>query len=266
MPTTKPSSDGNVVLNPVAAIPDTRHSFPVVGIGASAGGLEAASILFKELSPRLGMAFVLVLHLDPARESAVTEILARVTPMPVVQAKEGMRWNAITLCHPPNCEMTIDQGVLHLQSRVVERSPPTPPSILSCGRWRSVAGVPPSGSSFPEPLRTAPWVLPRSKEKQASRLPRNQPPPSTTACRRARSPQAVSTSSWIPRALLRKSHASDSILTSPACSRMTVPAMARLAIWNRYSGCCAGDNSRFLRLQSADDPAPHSAPDDTQED
>src|ERR1700689_3874594 len=71
--------------------PARSYRFPIVGIGASAGGLEAATSMFKELSPVLGIAYVLVLHLDPARESAVTEILARVTSMPVVQVKEGMR-------------------------------------------------------------------------------------------------------------------------------------------------------------------------------
>src|ERR1700678_2147314 len=88
--------------------PGRAHRFPIVGIGASAGGLEAATTLFKELSPVLGMAYVLVLHLDPARESAVTEILGRATRMPVLQVKEGMR---VTPDHvyviPPNCEMTI---------------------------------------------------------------------------------------------------------------------------------------------------------------
>src|ERR1700691_3958270 len=75
----------------VGAGPDRSHRFPIVGIGASAGGLEAATTMFKELSPALGMAYVLVLHLDPARESAVTEILARATRMPVLQVEAGMR-------------------------------------------------------------------------------------------------------------------------------------------------------------------------------
>jgi two-component system CheB/CheR fusion protein len=126
MPARKPSSDGNVASNPMVAVSDAAsdaaHPFPVVGIGASAGGLEAASIFFKELSPRLGMAYVLVLHLDPARESAVTEILARVTSMPAVQVKEGLRVEPDHVyVIPPNCEMTIERGVLHLHSRVVER-------------------------------------------------------------------------------------------------------------------------------------------------
>jgi two-component system CheB/CheR fusion protein len=103
--------------------PARSYRFPIVGIGASAGGLEAATTMFKELSPALGMAYVLVLHLDPARESAVTEILARATRMPVLQVKEGMR---VTPDHvyviPPNCEMTIAEWVLHLGSRQERRS------------------------------------------------------------------------------------------------------------------------------------------------
>ncbi len=103
--------------------PALSHRFPIVGIGASAGGLEAATAMFKELSPVLGMAYVLVLHLDPARESAVTEILARATRMPVVQVQEGMR---IEPDHvyviPPNCEMTIAESVLHLGARQERRS------------------------------------------------------------------------------------------------------------------------------------------------
>src|ERR1700733_1802341 len=103
--------------------PDRAQRFPIVGIGASAGGLEAATTMFKELSPTLGMAYVLVLHLDPARESAVTEIMARATRMAVVQVKEGMR---VTPDHvyviPPNCELTIEDWVLHLGSRQERRS------------------------------------------------------------------------------------------------------------------------------------------------
>ena len=79
--------------------------------------------MFKELSPALGMAYVLVLHLDPARESAVTEILARATRMPVLQVKDGMR---VMPDHvyviPPNCEMTIAEWVLHLGRRQERRS------------------------------------------------------------------------------------------------------------------------------------------------
>ena len=97
--------------------------FPIVGIGASAGGLEAATTLFKELPADLGVAYVLVLHLDPARESALTEILGRTTHMPVVQVTNGMpvvpdRIYVI----PPNHDMTIADRTLHLHDREERRS------------------------------------------------------------------------------------------------------------------------------------------------
>src|SRR5262245_6771756 len=65
-------------------------SFPIVGIGASAGGLEAMSQLLKTLPGETGMAFVLVQHLDPTHESALTSLLSRLTAMAVCEAKNNM--------------------------------------------------------------------------------------------------------------------------------------------------------------------------------
>jgi two-component system CheB/CheR fusion protein len=97
--------------------------FPVVGIGASAGGLEAVASLLKELPTPLGIAYVLVLHLDPARESKLSEILGRSTPIPVLQAQDGMRVEPDHVyVIPPNCDMTIDHWVLHLRDREPHRS------------------------------------------------------------------------------------------------------------------------------------------------
>src|SRR4051812_2988328 len=62
--------------------------FPIVGVGASAGGVEALSGLFKKIPPRPGMAFVVVTHLNPARESLLHEILGRYTDMPVSVAAD----------------------------------------------------------------------------------------------------------------------------------------------------------------------------------
>ena len=59
---------------------------PVIGIGASAGGLEAFEAFFRACPVDTGMAFVLVPHLDPGHESLLTEILQRSTTMPVAQA------------------------------------------------------------------------------------------------------------------------------------------------------------------------------------
>ena len=64
-------------------VPETAAAaFPIVGIGASAGGLEAFEQFFRACPADAGMAFVLVPHLDPGHESLLTEILQRSTAMP----------------------------------------------------------------------------------------------------------------------------------------------------------------------------------------
>jgi chemotaxis response regulator CheB len=62
--------------------PRAAESFPIVGIGASAGGLEAFSALLKHLPLDTGMGFVLVQHLDPVHDSALTQLLGRATSLP----------------------------------------------------------------------------------------------------------------------------------------------------------------------------------------
>ncbi len=99
--------------------PDGRtYPFPIVGIGASAGGLEAMSALFKNLQSDLGMAYILVPHLNPQRESAVSQILARTTTMPVVQIEDGMtvERNHVYVI-PPNCELGISDTRLETTRR-----------------------------------------------------------------------------------------------------------------------------------------------------
>jgi len=90
----------------------------VVGIGASAGGLEAFRQLLEHLPTDTGMAFVLVSHLDPTHKSILTELLARRTKLPVTEVSDGMRVepnNVYVL--PPNTSMAIAEGILHLQPR-----------------------------------------------------------------------------------------------------------------------------------------------------
>ena len=74
---------------PTPEIVDPAIEFPVVGIGASAGGLEALTEMFHHTPDETGMAFVLVLHLDPNHESLMAELLSRKTQMKVRQIKDG---------------------------------------------------------------------------------------------------------------------------------------------------------------------------------
>jgi two-component system CheB/CheR fusion protein len=94
--------------------------FPVVGIGASAGGLEAFSELLRYLPEKTGMAFVLVQHLDPKHDSVLQEILARTTKIPVTEVVQGA---VVQPDHayviPANKNLTIKNGILQLGSRVM---------------------------------------------------------------------------------------------------------------------------------------------------
>jgi two-component system CheB/CheR fusion protein len=96
----------------------TKESFPVVGIGASAGGLEAFTKLLQHLPNDTGMAFVLVQHLDPTHASALTEILSRATAMLVTEVRDGMRVepNHVYVI-PPNTNMAILHDLLSLMPR-----------------------------------------------------------------------------------------------------------------------------------------------------
>ncbi len=96
------------------AKPDTQ-GFPIVGLGASAGGLEAFEQFFRQMPPDSGMAFVVVSHLDPSHASILTEILQRSTRMSVIEAQDQMKVNVNGVyVIPPNRDMAIFHGVLQL--------------------------------------------------------------------------------------------------------------------------------------------------------
>jgi len=92
-----------------------ESGFPIVGIGASAGGLEALELFLANVSAGSGMAFVIVQHLDPTRKGMLVELLRRSTSMPVLQVKDRTRVkpNCVYVI-PPNKDMSILHGVLHL--------------------------------------------------------------------------------------------------------------------------------------------------------
>lgn len=96
--------------------------FPIVAIGASAGGLEAFSTLLRAMPVEPGMALVFIPHLDPTHESAMVELLARTTRLPVLQAADGMQVVSNTVyVLPPNSDMTIANGILRLARREAGR-------------------------------------------------------------------------------------------------------------------------------------------------
>jgi len=95
-------------------------SFPIVGVGASAGGLEAFTQLLEALPVDTGMAFVLVQHLAPLHASALAEILSRATRMPVLEVRDEPRVEPnFVYVIPPGREMVISQGRLQLLPREI---------------------------------------------------------------------------------------------------------------------------------------------------
>ncbi len=107
--------------------PHTGESFPIVGVGASAGGLEAFTQMLEGLPADTGMGFVFVQHLDPDHESALTQILSRVTSLPVSEITNGER---VLPDHiyviPPNAGLSISKGILKLEPRKSTRLPQRP--------------------------------------------------------------------------------------------------------------------------------------------
>jgi two-component system, chemotaxis family, CheB/CheR fusion protein len=120
---------------PEPAAPEERQP-AVVGIGASAGGLEAMTALLKALPPETGFAFIFVQHLDPQHESSLAELLSRGSPIPVDEARDGA---ALLPDHlyviPPNTSLTVSGGRV-----VLERREPGPqPHLAVDALFRSLA-------------------------------------------------------------------------------------------------------------------------------
>jgi two-component system CheB/CheR fusion protein len=114
------SSAGKVRLQDVVTNTNTEttgqsQAFPIVGLGASAGGMHAFSSFLEAMPGHSGMAFVLVHHVDPDHESLMAGLLAKHTHMPVALAKDGEQ---VLPDHvyvmPPNHRLVIDTGILRL--------------------------------------------------------------------------------------------------------------------------------------------------------
>ena len=92
-----------------------KEPFPIIGIGASAGGLEALELFLAHVPAGSGMAFVIVQHLDPTHKGVMPELLQRATGMRVAQVRDRTRVRSdCVYVIPPNKDMSILHGVLHL--------------------------------------------------------------------------------------------------------------------------------------------------------
>ena len=93
-------------------------AIPVVGIGASAGGLQVVESLLALMPADTGFAIVFVQHLEPNHHSMLADILARTTAMPVIEAADGMPVEAnYVYVITPNVDLTIARGALSLSPR-----------------------------------------------------------------------------------------------------------------------------------------------------
>ncbi|MAX92447.1 MAG: chemotaxis protein [Pseudomonas sp.] len=116
--------------SPEPSTPKNSHlarstlEFPVVGIGASAGGIQALMTFFEHMPNDCGMAFVVIMHLSPKHESNVDKIIQNVTKMPVLQVTQAVaiERNRIYVI-PPALDLSMNDGYLRLQQPERERGP-----------------------------------------------------------------------------------------------------------------------------------------------
>lgn len=111
---TTPSANASSARGDSKLTPSSLN-FPVIGIGASAGGLEALMSFFENAPAHSGMAFVIILHLSPKHESSAAEILQRATAMKVTQVTDPMPVEADHVyVIPPAVDLTMNDGDLRV--------------------------------------------------------------------------------------------------------------------------------------------------------
>jgi two-component system CheB/CheR fusion protein len=123
----EPTAQPDRQAMPVDAEQPPRLGFPVVGVGASAGGLEAFTDFISAMRPDSGMAFVFIQHLPPERESLIADILAKKTAMLVLQVEDGMEVQAdhVYVIRPGHV-LTVADGHFRLGEQLGRRVPNRP--------------------------------------------------------------------------------------------------------------------------------------------
>lgn len=156
-----------------------RTLFPIIGIGASAGGLDAFKRFVTSMPADSGMAFVLVQHLDPNHESLTADLLARHTTRQVVEARDQMpvEMNHVSMI-PPNKYLTIRERVLQLSEPVLRRGLPMPidnffRSLAEAHEERAIGIIlSGTGSDGTLGLKSIKYVIPIDREACAGKRPR----------------------------------------------------------------------------------------------
>jgi two-component system CheB/CheR fusion protein len=114
-PEKKKINQKNPPQEKIEAAKEAKKSFPIVGIGSSAGGLEALETFFSNMPSKSGMAFVVIQHLSPKHKSILGDILKRDTEMPVMEIQDGMRIAPDCIYfNPPDLDVALFKGVFHL--------------------------------------------------------------------------------------------------------------------------------------------------------
>ena len=111
--------------SPQQSVAGKQPLFPIIGVGASAGGLEAFTAFLKHLPDDSGMAFVLIQHLDPKQHSQLTDLLSRATRMPVleVDANTPIEPNHVYVTAPGVC-LSMSDGHIRVEKRAGGRNLP----------------------------------------------------------------------------------------------------------------------------------------------
>jgi len=116
----KPAPVKNVHKELSQKIGKPDDHFPIVGIGASAGGLETLGAFFSHMPAETDIAFVIIQHLSPKHKSMMVELLAKHTPMPVREIEDGVRLSpGCVYLNPPNKNVAVFNRKLHLMEPVL---------------------------------------------------------------------------------------------------------------------------------------------------
>ncbi len=118
MPPVGSAADSSQSITPASDTTAPSSPFPIVGVGSSAGGLNALTIFLSKLPTNTGMAFVLIQHLDPTQVSQLPGILSRHTRLPILAANDGVE---VLPDHiyiiKPNTSLAVEQGILRTTPR-----------------------------------------------------------------------------------------------------------------------------------------------------